>query len=210
MLIRPGLKGQIAHALDVLMLGEQLAHECAQRQAPLAAAPNIRRFLALQARQERFHARIFRQIVLALDPRARLATMDSPAGQAMARFRERLAADLQARDLPASLVGMQLVLEGVGAAMLKDIDHALGRRGDRFAALRHTLRRQEEAHHAFGLHTLERLTASQPELTPRLRVVARDYHQLGSTILSACDEAFHALGAITASPPPLPTWLCRA
>lgn len=209
MLIRTGLKRQLAHALQVLLQGEQLAQECAQRQATLATGANIRRFLALQARQERFHAEVFRQIVLALDPRAALTPADSPACRAMIQFRQRLSADLDARDLPSSLVGMQIVLEGAGAAILKDIDDALDRRGERFAALRRTLRRQEEAHHAFGLHALKRLTASQPELTPRLCAAASDYQRLSAAVMSGCDEAFQALGATTPRPPPLPAWLCE-
>ena len=209
MLIRTGLKRQLAHALRVLLQGEQLAHECAQRQATLATGGNIRRFLALQARQERFHAEVFSQIMLTLDPRAAVATADSPACRAMVQWQRRLSADLAARDLPSSLVGMQLVLEGVGAAILKDVDSALDRRGERFAALRRTLRRQEEAHHAFGLRTLERLAASQPELTPRLRAAATDYQHLSATVISECDEVFHALGATTLPPPPLPAWLCE-
>lgn len=209
MLIRTDLKRQLAHALQVLLQGEQLAHECAQRQATLATAGNIRRFLALQARQERFHADVFRQIVLALDSRAALATGDSPACRAMVQWQRRLRADLDSCDLPSSMVGMQLVLEGVGAAILKDIDSALDRRGERFATLRRTLRRQEEAHHAFGVRTVERLAAAQPELTPRLRAAASDYQHLSATVMSECDEVFQALGATTLPAPALPAWLCE-
>src|SRR5262249_16290018 len=52
--------GEIARVAAGLAAGEQLAHEIATRQAPLAGRPACQRFFAAQACQERAHARVFR------------------------------------------------------------------------------------------------------------------------------------------------------
>ena len=166
MLISAGLKGQIVHLFQILIAGERLAQECAHWQATLAPDRKIRRFLATQAKQEGQHARIFQDAVSVIDPRAN--TFDSPALSGINHFRKRLFADLDSGNLVGSMIGMQAVFEGMGTAVLKEMDRALNRHGDRHAQVRRTLLHQEEAHHAFGLRTLDQLCAAERVAPPLL------------------------------------------
>lgn len=193
MRIGTDLKGQLARLFQVLVAGERLAQECALRQALLAPERKTRSFLATQARQEGLHAWVFHCAASALVPRG--SASDSPPLRAMHLYRERLFADLDSGNLAGSLVGMQVVLEGVGARVLKEMDTELRRRGDRHAALRRRLLLQEDAHHAFGLRCIERLCAETPAASALLATAGGEYTALSIGILSACEELFLYLGA---------------
>ena len=193
MRIGTDLKGQLAHLFQVLVAGEQLAQECVLRQVLLAPERKTRNFLATQAQQEALHARVFSRAASALAPRGSVS--DSPALCAMRHYRERLLADLDDENLGGSLVGMQVVLEGVGAMVLKEIDAVLRRRGDRYAALRRRVLLQEDAHHAFGLRSIERLCAETTAAYAPLVTAGREYVALSDGILTACEELFFYLGA---------------
>jgi 1,2-phenylacetyl-CoA epoxidase catalytic subunit len=193
MRIGTDLKGQLAHLFQVLVAGERLAQECAQRQALLAPERKTRSFLLTQAQQEGLHAWVFQRAASALAPRGSVG--DSPALRAMFHYRERLFADLDRGNLAGSLVGMQVVLEGVGARVLKEMDAELRRRGDRHAALRRRLLLQEDAHHAFGLRCIQRLCAETPAASALLATAGREYTALSIDMLTACEELFLYLGA---------------
>ena len=193
MRIGTNLKGQLAHLFQVLVAGERLAQECALRQLHLAPERNTRSFLAAQARQEGLHAWVFHSAASALAPRG--SSSDSPALCAMHRYRERLLVDLDSGNLAGSLVGMQVVLEGVGAMVLKEMDTELRRRGDRYAVLRRGLLLQEDAHHAFGLRCIEHLCVETPDASALLAAAGGEYAALSVDILTACEELFLYLGA---------------
>jgi hypothetical protein len=206
MRIGTDLKGQIARLFQVLIAGERLAQECAHRQAVMAPDRKMRHFLATQAKQEGFHAQVFQRAASALAARAK--TFDSPALSAIKHFRERLFADLDSGNLAGSVVGMQVVLEGMGTVVLKEMDMALSRHGDRFVRLRRTFLQQEQAHHAFGLRSLERLCADEHVALPPLVMAGREYLELSGGIGAACAELFQSFGADPRFyQPDLPPWL---
>lgn len=60
MLVKPEERQPLAELLYFLELGEQLAHEVAATQATIAPTTKMHRFLEGQARQEAFHATVFR------------------------------------------------------------------------------------------------------------------------------------------------------
>ena len=193
MRIGTDLKGRLAHLFQVLLTGEQLAQECAARQALLAPERKTRQFLATQAQQEALHARVFSRVASALVPRGGVS--DSPAVRALQHYRRRLLADLDAVNLGATLVGMQVVLEGVGAIVLKEMDTVLRRRGDRYAALRRRLLLQEDAHHVFGIRSIEYLCTQTPAVIPQLVTAGQEYGELSADLLTTCEELFFYLGA---------------
>ena len=187
------LKDRLAHLFQVLLAGEQLAQECAMRQTLLATERKSRLFLATQAQQEALHVRLFSRAANSLAPRGGVS--DSPAVRALQRYRRRLLADLNDGNLGATLVGMQVVLEGVGAIVLKEMDSVLHRRGDRYAALRRRLLLQEDAHHVFGIRSIEYLCTQTPAVITQLVTAGQEYGELSADLLTACEELFFYLGA---------------
>lgn len=177
----------IARLFHALAYGERLAQDCARRQAELAADPKMRRFLLRQAQQENFHALVFEGAVAVLAPKEAVA---SPATDALQDYRKRLEADLDTGKLAESLLGMQVVLEGLGNVVLEKIDITLSQHGSRFAPFRRLLHQQEEAHHAFGLHSLEQLLRDDSALIHRLRAAGKDYLECSQTALESCADVF--------------------
>jgi len=60
MLVKPDERVPMARLLKFLELGEELAHDSAKAQAALAPGIKEQRFLLSQARQESYHALVFR------------------------------------------------------------------------------------------------------------------------------------------------------
>lgn len=63
---------------------------------------------------------------------------------------------LDRKDLVETLLAEQVILEGLGEAILTRIEKGLAKRAASFGRLRRILLRQEEAHHGFGRRRLER------------------------------------------------------
>jgi len=166
-----------------MYFGERVAHRCAQRQAVLAIDARQRRFLRLQARQETMHALLFRSIVSRLDPRGNHAT--TPAVSALSDYEEQLHRDLDRKDLTASLLGMQGILEGIGEQMLRASSQSLTGQNERYRRLHRLVLQQENSHHAFGQHCLQRSQGDKQALRSisfaRLR-----YRSLAHDLLVAC------------------------
>jgi hypothetical protein len=137
----------------IMAAGEALAAECAAVQVALAPSQRAARFLALQSRQERMHARVFRAAAVLMAG----VSSDDDSAKLFEPVRHRLAEDLGAGRFAESLVGMQVVVEALGAVTLGELDAALRARGELFAPLRRQILLQESAHHAFGVRWLERL-----------------------------------------------------
>jgi hypothetical protein len=112
---------ELARAATLLEAGERLAVHAASAQAAIAPEPRAARFFALQARQEAFHARVFAATATFLAPGPGVA---HPGAAALAAYRARLAADLDAGDLWSSVVGVQVVLEALGVAVLGEVEGA--------------------------------------------------------------------------------------
>ena len=157
MLIRPHEHVPIARLLTFLQHGEELAHDCARRQAQLAADQSRRRFLKSQARQEAMHAIVFQSAIAWLAPRH---LGDAPFLPALEEYRRLLDDALERGDFYETILAEQVILEGLGEAILMRIEEGLARRQAPLERLRRILLRQEEAHHQFGRRLLERAMAA--------------------------------------------------
>src|SRR5574340_847598 len=162
MLVRPDERVPIARLLRFLEQGEELARDCAKAQATLAPEAGMRSFLLGQARQEGYHAVVFRGAIAWLAPRH---LGSCPRLQPLERYRTLIEDAIRRGDLAETLLAEQIILEGLGEAILKRIDAGLVKRNAPFGRLRRILVRQEEAHHEFGRRALDR--AIRPRLQPR-------------------------------------------
>lgn len=176
---------RIARLFNVLWHGERIACAIAMRQARVCREPRARRFFALQATQEALHATVFHAAATLLAPRGR--TLQTPAIAVLDEYRRRLDDDLAAGDLDGSVVGLQVVLEGLGDVVLKHMNPQLNRHGSRFAPWQKLLLAQEDTHHAFGCRWVRR---SSSAALPALAASARDYLGLGTRLLDASEDLF--------------------
>lgn len=190
MLVRPDERVPLARLLTFLEYGERLAHDCARAQAVLASERGMQRFLASQARQESAHAWVFQGAIAWLAPRH---IGDSPFLPALERYRRLLEDALQRRDMPETLMAEQLILEGLGEAILGRIEEGLLKRGAPFGQLRRILLHQEEAHHDFGRRMLDRVFAAGATSTDALRVRAREYLALTDQMVSTVGDLFESI-----------------
>jgi rubrerythrin len=185
MLVHPDEKVPIARLLTFLEHGERMAHDCAKAQASLSKDSGARRFLLSQARQEAMHARVFQGAIVWLSPKH---LRDSPFLPALEEYRGMLNDALARRDLMETFLAEQVVLEGLGEAILTRIEQGLAKRAAPFGRLRQILLRQEEAHHGFGRRQLER-GVERGETDPQtLRRQAERYLDLtDAMVLTLCD-----------------------
>lgn len=188
--------------------GEALAAQCAGAQAQLAPSRRAAGFLDLQSRQERTHARIFRAGALLLGSLRR----DDFAVSLFHPVRRRLAGDLAAGRFAASLVGMQVVVEALGAVILSELDALLLARGAPFAATRREILRQESSHHAFGVRWVERLLVTERAVPREIARAAEDYVAALEQVLDRCRDLAADLdrqpeALIPAFRAALPAWL---
>lgn len=172
MIVLPDEREPIAQLLGFLEYGERLAQDCAAAQAALVTDANHRRFLISQARQESMHAAVFRGVITWLAPRRSGTT---PLLPPLERYRVLVEDAISRRDLHETLMAEQLILEGLGEAILKRIEAGLVKRGAPFGRLRQILLHQEEAHHAFGKRLLDRARAEGMLQPDRLRSRAEEY-----------------------------------
>ncbi|NGZ97967.1 MAG: hypothetical protein CV089_17900 [Nitrospira sp. WS110] len=185
MVVHPDEKVPIARLLTFLEHGERMAHDCAKAQAALSEDPGARRFLLNQARQEAMHARVFQGAIVWLAPKH---LRDSPFLLALEEYRQILNDSLARRDLIETFLAEQVVLEGLGEAILTRIEQGLVKRAAPFGRLRRILLRQEEMHHGFGRRQLER-AVERGETDPQtLRRQAERYLDLtDAMVLTLCD-----------------------
>src|SRR5207244_4374749 len=117
--------------------------------------------------------------------------------------------------LAESILAMQVILEGLGEAVLSEIDAALSARGLGFEKLRRVLLRQEAAHHAGGVGWLTKMRVNGLLCTQVLYVQASEYLALSEQV--TCE--FSGLFEFFDSEPEaykkqvmlgLPTWLRTA
>ena len=185
MLILSGERVPIARLLSFLQYGERMAHVCAQRQAALAPDSKTFRFLTTQARQEAMHALVFRSAIGWLAPRH---LGEAPFLPALEEYRRLLTEALERGDWLESILAEQVILEGLGEAILTRIETGLEKRQAPFRRLRLMLLHQEEAHHEFGRRLLERAMADGTRELTDLRRRSQDYLALTeSMVLTLCD-----------------------
>jgi len=190
MLVRSDERGPIARLLTFLEYGERLAHDCALAQAELAPEGGMRRFLASQARQESAHAWVFQGAIAWLAPRH---LGDSPFLPALEQYRTLLEDALRRRDFAETLMAEQLILEGLGEAILARIEEGLAKRNAPFGNLRRILLQQEEAHHDFGRRMLDRAFAAGTTSPDHLRIRAQEYLALTDAMVSTLGDLFDSI-----------------
>ena len=180
----------MARLLTFIERGERLAHDCAQAQAALAPEAGMRRFLLGQARQEGLHAISFNWAIRWLAPRH---VGEAPFLKPFDQYAKRLHAALQRKDFAESLLAEQIVLEGLGEALLKKIEVGMIKRKAPFKKLRRMLLHQEEAHHAFGVRNLQRAIDRQEISTEQLCHQAQEYLLLAESMISSVTDLFDAI-----------------
>ncbi len=190
MLIKPGEHAHLAQLLRFMELGEYLAHDCAQAQSRLATEPGMQTFLAGQARQEGYHAFVFHGAIRWLAPKT---TQSSEIATHMNAYRHLVEAAINRADFAESLVAEQIILEGLGEAILKKIEVGLVKRGAPFRRLRRVLIHQEEAHYQFGLRALSKMIQREEESFATLRQKSEIYLPLAKTMLFSAQDAFDSL-----------------
>lgn len=190
MLVRPDEKVPIARLLTFLEYGERMANECAKAQAALAPDAGARRFLLSQARQESAHAMVFQGAIGWLAPKHR---GDAPFLPALEEYRAILNDALAREDLFETVLAEQVILEGLGEAILTRIEEGLAKRAAPFGRLRRILLQQEEAHHGFGCRMLERAMGEGRIDAKTLRRRSQDYLALTDQMILALSDLFESI-----------------
>ena len=190
MLVRPDEKVPIARLLTFLEHGERLANECAKAQAALSPDFGSRRFLLSQARQEAAHAFVFQGAIAWLAPKH---LGDAPFLPALEEYRTLLNDALDRQDVLETFLAEQVILEGLGEAILTRIEEGLVKRAAPFGRLRRILLQQEEAHHGFGRRMLEQAMAEGRIDAETLRRRAQDYLALTDQMVLALSDLFESI-----------------
>jgi hypothetical protein len=190
MVILPDERVPIARLLAFLEYGEQMANACAHKQAALAPDHKAQRFLTTQARQEAMHAMVFRGAIGWLAPRH---LGDSPFLPALDAYRRLLNQSLDRGDWLESILAEQVILEGLGEAILTRIETGLEKRCAPFRRLRLILLRQEEAHHGFGLRLLQQAMAEGKAEVNGLRRRTQDYLALTESMVLTLGDLFETI-----------------
>lgn len=190
MLIKSDEREPIAKLLSFLEYGERLAHDCANAQAVLVDDPRLRRFLLSQARQESMHAWVFQGAIAWLAPRHLGANPSLPA---LERYRVLLHDALARRDLAETLLAEQIILEGLGEAILRRIEAGLVKREAPLGRLRRVLLHQEEAHYEFGCRQLERLIEAGFTSPDQLRARVPEYLGLTAEMVTTLADVFASI-----------------
>ena len=180
----------IARLLTFLEHGERMAHDCAKAQAALTEDTGRRRFLLSQAKQEAMHAGVFQAAIAWLAPKH---LRDAPFLPALENYRRILEDALARRDLMETFLAEQVVLEGLGEAILTRIEQGLVKRAAPFGTLRRILLKQEEAHHGFGRRMLERAMAEGRADAKALRCRAKRYLVLTDQMVLALSDLFESI-----------------
>ena len=190
MVILPDERAPIARLLVFLEQGGRMANACAHRQAALAPDLKTRRFLTTQARQEAMHAMVFRRAIGWLAPRH---LGDAPFLPALEGYRRLLTEALDRRDWLESILAEQVILEGLGEAILTRIETGLDKRQAPFRRLRWILLHQEEAHHGFGLRLWEQAMAEGRADLEGLRPRTQDYLALTESMVLTLSDLFETI-----------------
>ena len=211
MLVRPDEQVPLARLLRFLEHGERLAHECAKAQTAIAPDNNMRRFLLGQARQEAFHDIVFQGAVAWLAPRH---LGSCPLLAPLEHYRALIMAAIQAGNFAETILAEQIILEGLGEAILKRLEAGLLKRGAGFSRLRCILLHQEEAHHDFGRRTLERAITTGETSPDALRPRAQEYLALTDAMIASLGDLFESINEdpsayVSDARSYLPSWLMQ-
>lgn len=189
-MVRPDERAPIARLLTFLEQGEQMAHDCATTQASMVCESGARRFLLSQARQEAAHALVFKGAVAWLAPKH---LGDSLCLPAMEEYRKLLHDRFACNDLLDTILAEQVILEGLGEAVLTHIERGLEKRAAPLGRMRRILLRQEEAHHGFGRRWLERAIGRGETDAPALQRRAQQYLALSDAMILDLGDLFESI-----------------
>ena len=211
MLVRPDEQVPIARLLTFLEHGERVARDCAKAQAALAPELGVQKFLQSQARQEAMHALVFQSAIVWLAPRH---LGDAPFLPALEEYRMILNEALTRGDLIETFLAEQVILEGLGEAILARIEEGLAKRRAPFGRIRRILLLQEEAHHGFGRRMLERAITDGRTDAETLRHRAQDYLALTDQMVLTLTDLFESIAEdptawVNDVRKFLPDWLCH-
>ena len=185
MLVSHDEREPIARLLTFLEHGERMAHDCAKAQATLSDDSGTRRFLLSQAKQEAMHAMVFQGAIAWLAPKH---LGDVPLLPALEEYRAILDEALARRDLLETFLAEQVVLEGLGEAILTRMEQGLAKRAAPFGRLRRILLHQEEAHHGFGRRQLGRaIERGETDVTDLNRRAQRYLALTDAMVFTLCD-----------------------
>jgi len=190
MVVLPSERVPIARLLRFLEQGERLAHDCARAQAKLAPDPALRRFLSGQARQEAAHAVIFQATIAWLAPRH---LGPCPLLAPLERYRALIDEALGRGNFAETILAEQIILEGLGEAILQRIEAGLVKRRAPFTRLRRLFLLQEEAHHATGCRFLERQVATGQAPPDALRSRVQAYLELAQAMVMTLADLFTSI-----------------
>ena len=155
-------KKHIARYLKFLLCCEKIAHSCSARQAKLCKDRQMKRFLLKQSRQEKFHAITFQSGILFLAPKG----VNAPAQKHTRIYDGLLDEAIANHDLLSSVIGLQVILEGMGEIALARLDLGMKARDAGLQKLRRAILAQEDAHHDFGLQYLNKNLVSTMSIQP--------------------------------------------
>lgn len=179
---------QIARLFAFLLQGEHLAFDCARQQVVLFNDKPTKIFLSNQARQEKFHCQVFKAGIGITSPRG---VTNVPGGKEMQVYRRLLTEAWERGDQSETLLGMQIILEGMGDVTVRHISAGFELRGigSICRRVRHLILGQEDAHHAFGL---QRFKASLDDKSVPDYLIQRsqDYLNLLESLMLSVSELF--------------------
>lgn len=190
MLVHPDEKVPIARLLTFLEHGERLASDCAKAQAALVSDSEPRRFLLSQARQETAHAIVFQGAIAWLAPKH---LGDAPFLPPLEEYRRLVSDALARQDVLETFLAEQVILEGLGEAILSRIEDGLVKRAAPFGRLRRVLLQQEEAHHGFGRRVLERAMLAAQIDAETVRHLAQNYLALTDQMVLTLSGLFESI-----------------
>lgn len=209
MLVKPEERQPLAELLYFLELGEQMAQECAAKQATIAPTDKMRRFLEGQARQEAFHATVFRTSRMWIAP---LYPHPRKFNEPFEEYTAVMMAALHRKDFFESILAEQVILESLGEAILQKLEIGLQKRRAPFRRLRRILLHQEAAHHGFGERVLEQAIANEVLTKQELQEKASPYLTLSHDMVMALQTRFEEIDEdptefLTIQHTFLPKWL---
>jgi len=161
---------------------EEIAREVSLEQARLAPIPALQHCLREQSKQEAMHASSFEAALLLMPA----APAPSKMLKALDDLGARLRSDTAAGNLPASMIGLQYVLEGLGSVALSPPQGEFAETGDAFVPIRDLVLHQEIAHRRLGEVWVPRLCRHlDTKDLAALAVAGRDYAALGAAVVEA-------------------------
>jgi hypothetical protein len=189
--IKKGEPDQAARLFSFLMLGEQVAQHCALEQSKYTTHKGSRKFLLSQSSQENYHRILFDKAVLTLTPKG---AKPNPANKPMLKYQNLLNDAIATGQYAETLLGQQVILEGLGEVVLENIDKGMSNRMFGFKKIRRIILKQEQAHHDFGLRKLNDWVGTDETRINALSAKTSDYLDLIHEILNNFHDVFEYFG----------------